>query len=113
MKSHIFIKAAERMYLDFGGYSCVNLTVVAKLHNLPPEEIYELRAVYQNIFDLTSMATFYSKYIRTETNHVTLEEIQHELHEMRVMALLIAYEIIKSEKKSFKNSMFGGKLKRK
>ena len=96
---------------DVDGYSCCKLIDAAHLNKLNSNEISELRTVYNNIFSIDFL-TFYSKYLRLAPRHVTINEVINELKEIRVMALLLAHEILKSEKKSFKKSKFGKNFKK-
>ena len=111
MKSKIFVKAAEIIMADITEYSCHAIACanggIGELNRyeyVACDELY----FYQKLFKIEGYVTFLSQFRSICDGLMPLDS---ELKEIRVLALLLAREVMKSEKKSYANSQFGGKFK--
>ena len=117
MKSKLFLEAAKIIDAKFfSSFSCNALGYAAggaRVENADSSE-YALYVdcdeitFYTNLFKINGFSTFNSMYKFYFEKFPTADELQ----ETRVLALLLAGEVLKSEKKSFSKSIFGKKFKR-
>lgn len=108
MKSKLFVEAAKSISAGTDSYSCnaigfINGKNDGFRHYVRCDEI----EFYSNLFGIGKNDTFGNMTGRIFGSRSSLKE----LTEIRILALLLAAEVVKSEKKSFKNSNFGGKFR--
>lgn len=109
MKSKLFVEAAESISKETDSFSC-NAIGFANGFSVRNERTYvdcdEIK-FYSNLFGIVYNNTFGNMTGRL----FGCRSNQTELKEIRILALLLAAEVVKSEKKSFKNSKFGEKFR--
>lgn len=105
MKSKLFVEAAK--LVSTGTQFSCNAIGYANAQDKTYVYCDEI-AFYSNLFRIPEWSTFNSMF-REAFGIVGSES---ELKEIRILALLLAGEVLKSEKKSFAKSVFGAKFKK-
>lgn len=105
MKSKLFVEAAK-LVSNGTQFSC---NAIGYANGKEDSYVHcDEIPFYSNLFGITSWATFNGMFRETFGRQST----NAELKEIRILALLLAGEVLKSEKKSFAKSVFGAKFKR-
>jgi len=105
MKSKLFVEAVE--LLSVTKFSC---NAIGYSNGKSKKYIHcDENVFYCNLFGIDELRdTFNSMFLEMFGHEATHEE----LTEIRILALLLAGEVLKSEKKSFAKSVFGAKFKK-
>lgn len=115
MKSAIFNTAAQIIDANESRYACLAIcrahqTLGGKYKGDSQEELF-----FQDVFQCKETTFFGKLYLEEEANAKTqptaddITRLTVEAQEMRVIALLLAAELIKSEKKSYYKSKYKSK----
>ena len=110
MKSKLFVEAAHLVFNDVTQFSC-NAIGYANAARLGKSNDYihsDEVTFYTNLFQIPEFSTFGGMFFTSFGSWTT----DNKLKEIRVLALLLAAQVAKTEKKSFSKSKFGAKFKK-